>query len=108
MLWGFFAQPAADYNGAVTKKANAKRALRPVTGRAQMRERGSDADWFWAEFLVYYDQNLIREFGYVRREDGREIADGVYQAFDDLGERGWVWIKRDGKWQVNFRKRWSR
>ena len=108
MKWRFFTNQRQDYNGAVTRKANANRALRPVSGRAQLRECGSDADWFWTEFLVYYDQSLIREFGYVRREDGKEIADGVYRALDDLGERGWVWTKRDGKRQVNFRKRWSR
>jgi len=92
----------------VTKKANTKSVLRPVTGRAQIRECGSDADWFWVKFLVYYYQSLIRAFGYVRREDGTDIADGVYQALDDLGERGLVWTKRDGKWQVKWRKRWSR
>jgi len=73
-----------------------------------MSESGSDADWFWVEFLVYYDQSLIREFGYVRREDAKDIADGVYQVLDDLGERGWTWTKRDGEWQVKWRKRWSR
>jgi hypothetical protein len=73
-----------------------------------MREQGSDADWFWVEFLVYYDQSVIRAFGYVRREDGTDIVDGVYQALDDLGERGWVWTKRSGRWQVRFRKRWTR
>jgi len=82
-----FRQPASDYNCAVTKKANPKRNLRPVTARAQMREFGSDAEWFWVEFLVYYDQSLIRAFGYVSREDGKDIANGVYQALDDLGER---------------------
>jgi len=44
-----------------------------------MRELGSNADFVWVEFLVLYDQNNIREFGYVRREDGKDIADGVYQ-----------------------------
>jgi hypothetical protein len=73
-----------------------------------MRELGSNADFVWVEFLVLYDQSHIREFGYVRREDGKDIADGVYQVLDDLGERGWVWRKRDGKWQVRWRKRWSR
>lgn len=73
-----------------------------------MRESGADSDWFWVEFLVYYDQSLIRAFGYVRREDGKHIADGVYQALDDLGERGWAWTKRNGKWEVKWRKRWSR
>jgi hypothetical protein len=68
-----FRQPDTDYNVAVTKKANTKRALRPVTGRAQMRETGSDADWFWVEFLVYYDQSLIRAFGYIRRKDGKSL-----------------------------------
>jgi len=103
-----FRQPASDYNCAVTKKANPKRNLRPVTARAQMREFGSDAEWFWVEFLVYYDQRLIRAFGYVRREDGKDIANGVYQALDDLGERAWRWTKRDGEWQTKWRTRWSR
>ena len=67
-----------------------------------MREFGSEADWFWVEFLVYYDQSVIRAFGYVRRQDGTDIADGVYQARDDLGERGWVWTKRSGVWQSGF------
>jgi len=75
-----FRQSSTDYNRIVTKKPNTKRTLRPVTGRAQMREVGSDADWFWVEFLVYYHQSVIRAFGYVRREDGTDIADGVYQA----------------------------
>jgi hypothetical protein len=79
----------------VAKVSNPKPTLRPVKGQAQMRELGSNADFVWVEFLVLYDQSHIREFGYVRREDGKDIADGVYQVLDDLGERGWVWRKRD-------------
>ncbi len=56
-----------------------------------MREPGSDADWFWAECLVYHHLSLIREFGHVRREDGKEIADGVYQALDYLG----TWLRME-------------
>ncbi len=73
-----------------------------------MRELGSNSDFFAVEFLVFYDQSKIREFGYVRRDDGQDIPDVVYQTLDDLGERGWVWAKRDGQWQVRWRKRWSR
>ena len=100
--------PTTLYNRPVAKVSNPKPTLRPVKGQAQMRELGSNSDFFWVEFLVFYDQSKIREFGYVRREDGKEIPNGVYQTLDDLGERGWVWTKRDGKWQVRWRKRWSR
>jgi len=55
-----------------------------------MRELGSNSEFFLVEFLVLYDQSKIREFGYVRREDGNDIPDGVYQTLDDLGERSWV------------------
>jgi hypothetical protein len=83
-------------------------ALRAVEGCAQMRERVSDSDWFWVEFLVYYDQNHIRAFAYVRRKDGAEIPDGEYEVTDELGEHRRRWNKRDGKWQVRWRHRWSK
>ena len=73
----------------MAKVRNPKPTLRPVKGQAQLREWGSNSDFFWVQFLVFYDQSKIREFGYVRREDGKEIPDGVYQTLDDLGERGW-------------------
>jgi hypothetical protein len=93
----------------MAKVRNPKPTLRPIKGQAQLREWGSNSDFFWVEFLVFFDQSKIREFGYVRREDGKDIPDGVYQTLDDLGERGWgVWTKCDGKWQVRFRKKWSR
>src|SRR5678809_1342525 len=50
------------YNPAVVKPANEKPALRPVQGFALLRERGSDADWFAVEFLVYYERSQIRTF----------------------------------------------
>lgn len=73
-----------------------------------MRERGSDEDWFWVEFLVYYDRNSIRAFAYVRRRDGDEIPDGEYDVLDDLGERRRTWKKWNGAWQVRWRHRWSK
>jgi hypothetical protein len=73
-----------------------------------MRERGSNSDWFWVDYLVYYDRSHIRAFGYIRRDDAKDIEDGVYQVLDDLGERRWGWTKREGEWQVRWRKRWSR
>jgi hypothetical protein len=39
------------------------------------------------DYLVYYDRSHIRAFGYVRRDDAKDIEDGVYQVLDDLGER---------------------
>ena len=88
--------------------AKSTSTLRAVQGNAQMRERGSNADWFWVEFLVYYDQSQIRGFAYVRRKDGAEIPDGEYDVLDDLGEHGRRWKKRDGKWRVRWRHRWSK
>ena len=73
------------YNRPVAKVSKPKPTLRPVKGQAQMRELGSNSDFFWVEFLVLYDQSKIREFGYVRREDGKEIPDSPYQTPDDLG-----------------------
>ena len=93
----------------MAKLRDPKPSLRPLKGKAQLRELGSNSDFFWVEFLIFCDQGKIREFGYVRREDGKGVRDGLYQTLDDLGERGWgVWTKRDGRWQVRFRKRWSR
>ena len=80
--------PALQLPGG--KFSNPKPTLRPVRGQAQMRELGSNSEFFLVEFLVLYDQSKIREFGYVRREDGNDIPDGVYQTLDDLGERSWV------------------
>ena len=90
----------------MAKVRNPKPSLRPVKGQAQLRELGLSSNFFRVEFLVFYDQSKIREFGYVRRGDGKVIPNGVYQTLDDLGERGWgVWTKRDGRWQVRFRKK---
>lgn len=72
-----------------------------------MRIRRSNADWFAVEFLIYYDQNQIRSFAYVRREDGGEIPDGDYEVLEGLDERRRRWKKYDGNWQVHFRSRWS-
>jgi hypothetical protein len=60
------------------------------------------------EFLVFYDQSQIREFGYVRRADGKDIPDAVYQALDDLGNGVGYGPNAMEKWQVRWRKRWSR
>jgi hypothetical protein len=62
----------------VVKLTNDKPTLRPVESYGLMRERGSDADWFLVEFLVYYDGSQIRSFAYVRRKDGLDIPDGEY------------------------------
>lgn len=59
-------------------KAQSTSPLRPCKDHARMRERGSNGDWFAVEFLTYYEQNQIRSFAYVRREDGSDIADGEY------------------------------
>jgi hypothetical protein len=42
-----------------------------------MRKLGSNADFVWVKFLLLYDQSHIREFGYVRREDGKDIPEGL-------------------------------
>lgn len=75
-----------------------------------MRPRGSDANWFPVEFLIYYDDhNKIRSFAYVRKsEDGSDLPDGEHEVVDKLGERRRMWKKWDGKWQVKWRHRWSR
>jgi hypothetical protein len=91
------------------KRANDKRsALRPVSGYAQMRELGSNSEWFGVEFLVYYDYSQIRVFAYVRRKDGAEIPDGEYEVREGKDERRRRWKKWNGKWQVKWRHRWSR
>ena len=80
-----------------------------------MRERGSDAEWFSVEFLVYYDRSQLRAFAYVRRKDGTDIPDGEYDVREEEGRRRkWKkwngkWQKKwNGKWQVKWRHRWSR
>ena len=59
---GMFRQLPRTYNPAVVKRTSTKAALRPVQEYAQMRERGSDAEWFPVEFLAYYDRSQIRAF----------------------------------------------
>jgi hypothetical protein len=88
-------------------KSRSTSPLRPVKGYAQMRERGSEAAWFFVEFLVYYDGNDIRGFAYVRKKDGSDIPDGEYDVLDELGEHRRRWKKKDGQWQVRWRHRWS-
>jgi len=55
------------------------------------RERGSDADWFGVEFLVYYERSQIRNFGYVRRKDCGDIPDGEYDVREGEDERRRKW-----------------
>jgi hypothetical protein len=94
----------ANYNRAVVRRANPEPLLRPFKGSGTMRERGSDANWFPVEFLLYHDEhNKLRSFAYVRREDGAEIPDGHYVFLDDLGERSFRWRKWKGKWQFGWR-----
>jgi hypothetical protein len=92
----------------MAQQTNGKPALRPVEGYAQMRELGSQADWFPVEFLVYYDGSQIKAFAYVRRKDGVEIPDGEYDLREGEDERRRRWKKWNGKWQVKWRHRWSR
>jgi hypothetical protein len=60
------------YNRELVKRTKSKAQstppLRPYKDHAQMRERGSDGDWFSVEFLIYYDQSQIRTFAHVRSE----------------------------------------
>jgi hypothetical protein len=95
------------YNPRVVKLTDDKPALRPVEDYALMRGRGSDADWFPVEFLVYYDGSQIRNFAYVRRKDGVDIPDGEYDVREGLDERRRRWKKWNGNWQVKWRHRWS-
>ena len=67
-----------SYNPDVVRRANDKPGLRAVQGYGEMRERGSEAEWFTVEFLVYYDGSQLRAFAYVRRKDGIDIPDGEY------------------------------
>jgi len=95
------------YNPRVVKRTNDKPAPRPVEDYALMRERGSAADWFSVEFLVYYDGSQIRSFAYVRRKDGVDIPDGKYDVREGLDERRRRRKKWNGKWEVKWRHRWS-
>ena len=71
-----------------------------------MRERGSNANWFPVEFLIYYDdRDKFRSFAYVRKADGSEIPDGQYLLLDELGERRFRWRKWKGKWQFGWHYR---
>ena len=100
------------YNRELVKRTKSKAQstppLRPYKDHAQMRERGSDGDWFSVEFLIYCDQTQIRTFAYVRREDGSEIPDGEYDVLEGLDARRRRWKKWNGKWQVKWRHRWSK
>ena len=89
-------------------KAASTPPLRPFKGFALMRERGSNAEWFSVEFLIYYERSQIRTFAYVRRADGTEIPDGEYDVREGEDERRRRWTKWDGKWQVKWRHRWSK
>jgi len=93
----------ADCNRAVVQHAKPEPLLRPFRGSGTLRER-ADTKWFPVEFLMYHDErNKFRSFAYVRREDGAEIPDGHYVFLDDLGERGFRWRKRKGRWQFGWR-----
>lgn len=94
----------------VKKKHEGERqpSARPFKGFGKIRSRGSDGVWVPVEFMIYHDdQGKIRSFGYVRRKDGSDIPDGEYEMVDELGERRRRWKKRNGKWQVKWRRRWS-
>lgn len=78
--------------------------VRAVQGEAQLHERGSNADWFWVDYLIYYEHRRIRAFVYVRRKDGTEIPDDDYDVVDELGERRRRWRKRNGNWQARRRQ----
>ena len=92
----------------MVRRTSEKAGLRPVQDYAQMREYGSDADWFSVEFLVYYDGAQVRAFAYVRRKDGLDIPDGEYEVREGEDARRRRWKKWNGKWQVKRRHRWSR
>jgi hypothetical protein len=92
----------------VAERTNDKPALQPVQGYARMRERGSEADWFPVDFLVYYDRSQIRAFAYVRRKDEVDIPDGEYEVRVGEDEQRRKWKKWNGEWQVKWRHRWSR
>lgn len=84
----------------MVKRTNDKPGLRPVQGYEEMRERGSDAEWFSVDFMVYYDGSQLRAFAYVRRKDGIDIPDGVYDIREGEDGRRRRWKKWNGKWQV--------
>jgi len=92
----------------VVRRIKTKTALRPFKGSGQMRERSLDSDWFPVEFMIYYDDHdKLRTVAYVRNEDGSELPDGEYDVVDELGEHRRRWKKCEGKWQVQWRHRWS-
>lgn len=92
----------------VVERTNDKPSLTPVQGYGQMRERGSGAEWFSVDFMVYYDGSQLRAFAYVRRKDGIDIPDGDYEVREGEDGRRRRWKKWNGKWQVKWRHRWSR
>lgn len=92
----------------MVKRSDEKPGLRPVQGFAEMRERGSEAEWFPVDFLVYYDGSQLRAFAYVHRKDGSDIPDGEYDVREGEDARRRRWKKSNGKWQVKWRHRWSR
>jgi len=63
---------------------------------------------FSEEFLLYYDQNQIKAFAYVRRDDGGDIPDGEYDVREGEDERRRWRKKWDGKWQIKWLHRWSK
>jgi hypothetical protein len=94
------------YNPLVARRTKAEQFLRPFKGSGRLRERGSYANWFSVEFLIYHDdRGKLRSFAYVRREDGGDIPDGHYVFLDELGERSFRWRKLKGKWQFGWRYR---
>lgn len=74
-----------ERNGMTAKSTSMVRA---VQGEAQLHERGSNADWFWVDYLIYYEHRRIRAFVYVRRKDGTEIPDDDYDVVDELSAAG--------------------
>ena len=96
------------YNRDVVKRTNDKPGLRSVQGYGEMRERGSGAEWFSVDFMVYYDGSQLRAFAYVRRKDGIDIPDGDYDVREGEDGRRRRWKKWNDKWQVKWRHKWSR
>ena len=56
-----------------------------------MRERGSNADWFLVECLIYYGRSQLRAFAYVRRKDGFQLPARKFLFFLSPPElRNWL------------------
>lgn len=89
----------------MVRRAKTELLLRTFKWSGQMRERGSDANWFPVEYLAYLDDHGKRRSFTVLKEDGGDIPDGFYVFQDELGERSFRWRKWKGKWQFGWRYR---